>query len=126
MKKSRLAGLLERLSHGSLRAHLFALVLVSVLPILIFAALVLNLFARQEKASLATGLRETARALTSAMDREFEATKTALEAAATLEVLDSGDLAQFYRVLRRVLQSRSNWKTIILQDPAGNQILNLL
>jgi PAS domain S-box-containing protein len=126
MKKSRLARLLERLSHGSLRAHLFALVLVSVLPILIFAALVLNLFARQEKASLATGLRETARALTSAMDREFEATKTALEAAATLEVLDSGDLPQFYRVLRRVLQSRSNWKTIILQDPAGNQILNLL
>ena len=126
MKKLRLAWLLRRLSRGSLRDHLFALVLVSVLPILIFAALVLNLFARQEKASLATGLRETARALTSAMDREFEATRTALEAVATMEVLDSGDLAQFYRVLRRVLQSRSNWKTIILQDPAGNQILNLL
>jgi len=126
MNKSRLSGLLERLSHGSLRAHLFALVLVSVLPILIFAALVLNLFARQERASLATGLRETARALTSAMDREFEATKTALEAVATMEVLDSGDLAQYYRVLRRVLQSRPNWKTIILQDPEGKQILNLL
>jgi hypothetical protein len=28
--------------------------------------------------------------------------------------------------LRRVLQSRPNWQTITLHDPAGNQVLNLL
>src|SRR5215510_10961001 len=125
MKKSRLAGLLERLSHGSLRAHLFALVLVSVLPILVFAVLVLNLFARQEKTSLATGLRETARALTSAMDREFEATRAALEAAATADALDGTDLAQQQRALRRILLSRPIWKAIILQYPTGEHIVRL-
>lgn len=111
---------------ASLRAHLFALVVVSVLPFLIFAVLVLNLFTRHEKSFQALGLRETTRALSSALDREFDATKTALEAIATLEDLDSGDLAQLYRKLRRVLQSRPNWHTITLHDPAGNQVLNLL
>ena len=83
----------QRFGTLSLRAHLFALVGVSVLPFLVFAFLVLNLFARREKASLATGLRETTRALSSALDREFEATKTAPRVvAATLEELDSGDL----------------------------------
>src|SRR5262245_56627557 len=115
MEKTRLIALLQRLSQGSLRSHLFALVLVSVLPILVFAVLVLNLFARQEKTSLATGLRETARALTSAIDRESEATRAALEAAATADALDGTDLTQQQRALRRILLSRPIWKAIILQ-----------
>ena len=127
MKKLvRFDSLRQYFRSASLRAHLFALVVVSVLPFLIFAVLVLNLFARHEKSFQAVGLRETTRALSSALDREFDATKTALEAIATLEDLDSGDLGQLYRKLRRVLQSRPNWHTITLHDPAGNQVLNLL
>ena len=107
----------QRLGTLSLRAHLFALVVVSMLPFLIFAFLVLNLFASREKASLATGLRETTRALSSALDREFEATKTALESVGTLEDFDSGDLGEVYRKLRRVVMSRPNWRTIVVHDP---------
>lgn len=125
MAINKLMRWLRHLGHGSLRTHLFALVLVSIVPVVIFALLVLGLFARQEKASLATGLRETARALSSAMDREFDATRTALEAVATMETLETGDLAQYYRTLRRILQSRTNWQTIVLHDAAGRQILNL-
>jgi len=116
----------QRLGTLSLRAHLFALVVVSMLPFLIFAFLVLNLFASREKASLAVGLRETTRALSSALDREFEATKTALESVGTLEDFDSGDLGEVYRKLRRVLMSRPNWRTIVVHDPSGRQVLNLL
>ncbi|MGZ8480042.1 MAG: ATP-binding protein [Candidatus Binatia bacterium] len=116
----------QRLGTVSLRAHLFALVMVSMLPFLLIAFLVLNLFASREKASMATGLRETTRALSSALDREFEATKTALESMGTMEDFDSGDLGQVYRRLRRVLQSRPTWRTIALHDPSGQQILNLL
>ena len=111
---------------ASLRTHLFALVVVSVLPFLIFAILVLNLFTRHEKSFQAIGLRETTRALSSALDREFDASKTALEAVASLEDFDNGDLGQLYRKLRRVLQSRPNWQTITLHDPAGNQVFNVL
>ena len=94
----RLLGYLrQRFGTLSLRAHLFALVMVSMVPFLIFAFLVLNLFASREKASLATGLRETTRALSSALDREFEATKTALESLGTLEDFDSGDIGQIHR-----------------------------
>ena len=116
----------QRLGTLSLRAHLFALVVVSMLPFLIFAFLVLNLFASREKASLAIGLRETTRALSSALDREFEATKTALESVGTLEDFDSGDLGEVYRKLRRVVMSRPNWRTIVVHDPSGRQVLNLL
>ena len=97
-----------------------------MVPFLIFAFLVLNLFASREKASLATGLRETTRALSSALDREFEATKTPLELLGTLEDFDSGDIGQIHRKLRRVLQSRPTWRTLALHDPSGQQILNLL
>ncbi len=116
----------QRFGTLSLRAHLFALVMVSMVPFLIFAFLVLNLFASREKASLATGLRETTRALSSALDREFEATKTPLELLGTLEDFDSGDIGQIHRKLRRVLQSRPTWRTLALHDPSGQQILNLL
>jgi len=116
----------QRLGTLSLRAHLFALVVVSMLPFLIFAFLVLNLFASREKESLAIGLRETTRALSSALDREFEATKTVLESLGTLEDFDNGDLGQIHRKLRRVLQSRPTWRTIALHEPSGRQILNLL
>jgi PAS domain S-box-containing protein len=127
MKKPlRFDSLRQSFGSASLRTHLFALVVVSVLPFLIFAVLVLNLFARHEKSFQAIGLRETTRALSSALDREFDATKTVLEAMASLEDLDTGDLGQLYRKLRRVLQSRPNWHTITLHDAAGNQVLNLL
>ena len=69
-----------------------ALVVVSSVPLLIFAVIVIVLFERQQRASLERGFRDTTRSLTVAVDRELASSISTLEALATSEHLDAGDL----------------------------------
>jgi len=108
----------------TLKSHLLRLILVGVLPLLIFSIGMVILLARQEKAALERGLVETTRALTVALDKEFESSITALKGLATSEHLGIGDVIGFYDVTSRVLQSQSQWKKIIFLDSAGNQLFS--
>jgi PAS domain S-box-containing protein len=83
------------------------------------------ILARQERATLEQGLLETVRALTLAVDREFDSSIITLKALATSEHLDSGNLSDFYRICTRILQHQDNWKAIILIDPSGRQLFNM-
>jgi PAS domain S-box-containing protein len=110
----------------TLRAHLIRLVLVTLLPPLVFSALVFYLFARDERAALQSGMTETVRALRQAVDTELKSNVNTLEALASSELLDRGDLQGFYRMAKRALASQEGWKTIILHDPSGRELFNLL
>jgi len=108
----------------TLKSHLLKLILVGVLPLLIFSIGMVVLLARQEKAALERGLVETTRALTVALDKEFESSITALKGLATSEHLGIGDVIGFYDVTSRVLQSQTQWKKILFLDSAGNQLFS--
>src|SRR5436190_19592864 len=70
-----------------LRRHLLMLVVAAVVPVLVFATVMVIVFGRGERASTERGLRDTTRALTLAVDREIETSMKALEAlAASLHV----------------------------------------
>src|SRR3989338_6436836 len=109
-----------------LRSHLIILVVAALLPVLIFAGVMLFLFSRQQRTDVENGLRHTARALSLAVDRELQASIRTLEALATSEHLDLGNLKQFYEQANRVLKTQPYWNTIVLFDPEARQILNLL
>jgi PAS domain S-box-containing protein len=109
----------------TLRGHLLLLVLVTLLPALLFSALVFYLFARDERAALQSGMMETVRALRQAVDTELKSNVNTLEALAASETLDRGDLQSFYRMAKRVIATQEGWKTVILHDPAGRELLNL-
>jgi PAS domain S-box-containing protein len=111
---------------GSLRSHLILIVLVAIIPVLLFSAVMLSIFARQERESVKAGLGETNRALASALELEFESTLSTLVVLASAASLDTGDLATFRRVLERAAPTRPDWKTIKLHDPAGNELIDLL
>ncbi|HEX2227077.1 MAG TPA: cache domain-containing protein, partial [Candidatus Binatia bacterium] len=111
---------------GSLRSHLILIVLVAIIPVLLFSGVMLNIFARQERESVKAGLRETNQALVSALELEFESMLSTLVVLASSATLDTGNLEGFRRVLERALPTRSDWKTIKLQDPRGNELINLL
>jgi PAS domain S-box-containing protein len=111
---------------GSLRSHLILIVLAAIIPVLVFSAVMLSIFARQERESVKAGLRETNRALVSALELEFESTLSTLVVLASSATLDSGDLAAFHRVLARALPTRPDWKTITLHDPSGKELIDLL
>jgi PAS domain S-box-containing protein len=93
--------------------------------VFIFAVGMIIILARQEKATLVRGLAETARALTLAVDREFDSSIITLKALATSEHLDSGNLSEFYRVCTRILQRQDNWRALVLLDPNGRQLFNV-
>jgi PAS domain S-box-containing protein len=111
---------------GSLRSHLILIVLVAIIPVLVFSAVMLSIFARQERESVKAGLSETNRALVSALELEFESTLSTLVVLASSATLDSEDLAGFRGVLQRAFPTRPDWKTIKLHDPSGNELIDLL
>lgn len=107
-----------------LRSHLITLVVSALTPVLIFSAVMVVLFWRDERQAVERGVRETVRALVVAIDRELEASLIAMEALATARTLDTGDLAEFYDQAARVADSRTTWLAIALVTPEGEQVLN--
>jgi PAS domain S-box-containing protein len=101
-------------------------VLASTVPLLVFAAIMTVLFERQQRIGLEDGLRDTARALTVAVDRELVASISVLQALASSEHLETGDFRRFYEHAQRVLKSHPGWATISVFDGSGQQIINLL
>jgi PAS domain S-box-containing protein len=109
-----------------LRSHLIVLVVAALLPLLIFAGVMILLFDRQQRASVETRMIETARALSLAVDREVTAWTGTLEGLGASKQLDSGNLRAFYEEAQRVLKARQGWNNILLADSEGRQLLNLL
>ena len=70
-----------------LRSHLIALVLAVLVPMVVFAAIVVVMFGRQQRAAGERGALETARALMNAVDEAPGSTVTTLEALATARSL---------------------------------------
>jgi PAS domain S-box-containing protein len=108
-----------------LRSHLVALVLAALVPVLVFSGVIAVLFARQERTSVERGLRETTRAVALAVDRELASTITTLEALGASEHLAAGSLDAFYRQAQAILPTQEHWRTIVLLDVSGQQLVNL-
>lgn len=108
-----------------LRFHLTSLVLVSVVPLLIFAVVVAALIEKDQRAALERSVLDTTRAIVVGVDRELTSSISLLQALATSEHLDAGDLRLFYHEAKRVAATHPDWLTINLSDPSGRQLFNL-
>jgi PAS domain S-box-containing protein len=106
-----------------LRSHLVLLVLATVVPVVLFAATLVGYNARLQRESVERGMRDTARALALALDRDIHDIKTAIESLASSRHLDPpGDLRRFYDEAGSVARSLGGWA--VLSDPAGRQLLD--
>ena len=76
------------------------------MPLLAFSVVMVVLFTRQEVATVERGARDTARALSLAVDRDLLRSMTALEALATSKALDADHLRGFVREAQRVLPTQ--------------------
>ncbi|MGH7775271.1 MAG: ATP-binding protein [Candidatus Binatia bacterium] len=110
----------------SLRSYLILLVLVILIPALGFSVVMLVRLAGQERAVLEGRMKDTARALRQTIDKELERTITALQVLGTSEHLDNRNLGAFDELCRRFLPSQLGWQNIILTDPKGQQLVNVL
>jgi Cache domain len=109
-----------------LRSHLIALVVTALVPVLLFAGAVVTIQSGSIYERAENRLRDTARSLSQATDRELLASIRTLEALATSPHLDSGDIENFHEQAKRVLKTYQGWETILLVTPSGQQIVNLV
>src|SRR5262245_12548994 len=106
----------------TIRTHLVILVLGTLLPLLIFTAIVLAMNVRLQERAIEDRLIDTVRALAVAADRELRAAEAALQVLATSPTLDRRDLRSFYDKAIEVGDLHGGW--IVLVDRTGRQLLN--
>jgi hypothetical protein len=106
-----------------LRTHLFLLTVVTLVPMALFAAGLIVYHARVERLAVERGMRDTARALVLALDRDLQDIKTGAEALSHSRHLDEPtDLRRFYDEASAVSKSFGGWA--VLSEPSGRQLLN--
>ena len=108
-----------------LRTHLLLLVVATLLPALIFAAVMVVSFSRQQIVAQEENLVDTARSYSSNIDRELTSEIRSLQGLATSKNLDLGNLTQFYEEATRFQKALSAWEAVVLTDPSGQQLVNI-
>ncbi len=110
----------------NISSHLFLLVLGTLLPVVLFAAGLAVVQARQERQTFERGMHDRVVAITSAVDAELRATVAALRTLAESQVLRDGELDRFHGVALRVKNLHRDWITVTLADAAGVQQVNAM
>ncbi len=116
----------SKLRTASISSHLFLLVLVTLLPVVVFAAGLAVVQARQERLTFERGMQARVVAITSAIDAEVRVTVAALRTLAQSQVLVDGELERFHGLALRIKNLHGDWVTVILADPDGLQQVNAM
>lgn len=109
----------------TIRSRLALLVIACVIPASLMAVALISYNYQRERARLVRDSIATARALTSAMDRELAGVQSALVALATSPHLSSDNLRAFYNQAKEVLPILIA-NNIVLLDASGQQRVNTL
>jgi PAS domain S-box-containing protein len=104
------------------RSYLVVLALAALLPVVSFAAAAVVRLAQLERATSEQAMREMARALSLAVDRELAGARSALLFLVVSPRLAAGDLEAFHRQAADALNLRGT--AIVLADAAGRELLN--
>lgn len=107
-----------------LRWHFVLLVTGCLMPVVLFAVVVVHRLSSQEQVASERRVLLAAQNLAGAVDREVASTIGTLQAMATSEQLDQGNLKNFYSEASRVVQTQPTWLTVILLTPDGRQLIN--
>jgi hypothetical protein len=107
----------------SVRTHLVVLVLASLLPLLFFAALMFWRDVQLRRDAVQRGMRDTARALSLAVDREIGSILAVAQTLAASPHLNSQDFKGFYDLSAGAAEN-SKSAAIALFDHNGQMIIN--
>src|SRR3954463_9580083 len=108
----------------SLRSRLLYLAAAAFLPLAVVSGISLLALVHQQREQAERAGIEITRALSTAVDAELSRSFAALDAIGTSTLLDAGDLKRFHDRALRVIDTRSQWRAVLLHDRAGRMILN--
>jgi PAS domain S-box-containing protein len=106
------------------RTHFLSIFLGTAIPLIILTGMVVFYVVRAEFLSAKTGLEDTARALSAAVDRELQASIRTLEALATSKLIDQGNLRDLHQNVISIVPSQPGWRTVIMRDASGKDIFH--
>ena len=106
-----------------LRSHLIVLVGAAVLPLLLFAAIIVRQDVLERRDIMDRGMQDTVRALSLSVDGEVKTSLAVLQTLASSPFLDRGDLAHFHEICARTMRNRPD-AYVVLFDPTGKVLLN--
>ncbi|KFA93269.1 ATP-binding protein [Archangium violaceum] len=107
-----------------LRWHLVRLVAGTLLPVVVFAAIVVFQLARLERKDAQRRVLRSARIMATAFEREMSGSIRTLRALAESEHLDHGALEAFLAECGRVRHTQPSWKQVMLISADGRILLN--
>lgn len=102
------------------------LVMAASIPVLLFAGWTAYRSADEQRAATLRSARDTVARVGERITDEMAAEIQVAETLAASSTLDGPDLAAFYAEARRVVALHPLWHTLELDDPAGEQVVNLL
>ncbi len=109
----------SRLRTTSISKNLFLLAIGTLLPVVLFAAGLAFVQARQERQTFERGVHDRVVAITSAVDAELRATVGALRTLAESQALIDGELERFHGLALRVKNLHPDWVTVSLAGADG-------
>ena len=107
-----------------LRWHLVRLAVGTLLPAVVFAAVVVFQLARLERKDAERRVVRSARALATAFEREMSGSIRTLQALAESSHVDRGELEDFRAECERVRLTQPAWKHVLLFSPEGEVLFN--
>src|SRR5262249_34733006 len=108
----------------SLRAHLLLLVIGTMLPALVVAALLVRRVVADNRGAVEQQLLGAARAEAAIVDAELGGTIRALQGLAESDRLTTGDIPAFYSQAQHFKSTQPTWSAIALSMPDGLQFVN--
>jgi len=106
-----------------LRWHLVVLLVATLVPLLLFAAILIQQQIKQQQENTHRGMHDTARALSLAVDREILSARAVLDTLEGSQNLEEGNFHTFHRLAAAAAAKRENFR-IILFAPDGQQLVN--
>lgn len=107
-----------------LRTLLALLVLTTLIPLGLFASLLIGRSWQQQRAVVERQNVNTARAISLAIDQEVESGRSALQVLAALDVYDPLDTQRLHRLASRLMTGQTGWYAISLTEPTGNIVFD--
>ena len=108
-----------------IRTQIALLVGGVAVPLIVLATIATAVLVARERSAVESGLRDTVRALSLALDRELVSTMTTLGAVAASVASERGDVRNFRDEAGRVFRSQeTDWVTLLVVDPSGRIIID--
>ncbi len=107
-----------------LRSHILVIIGATLLPLLAFVCVTLILHFESGRETQLQNLVATARALSLALDKDFEARVAVLKTLAQSTNLHAGNLKMFHEESKRALPVHEGTDAIVLVDAMGRQAAN--